>query len=116
MMRTLEMPATPWLHILYTHTPHFARKLGGLMWCANWAVEAAHRQVKDDWQHTPKRGGHEGGSGSARLMLQRHTLRLHLRRVYKPKRQRVKQHSQDFYEKVLQQFRVRFGVAGGAPA
>ena len=106
----LEVPATPWLHILYCHSLHFIRRLGGLRWCANWAVEAAHRQVKVDWQHTPKHGGKLKGSASTRLMLQQDTLRVRLTRVYKPSRARVQHRSKAFYARVLEQFRRQAGL------
>lgn len=107
------MPATTWLHTIYCHSPFFFRRLGGLRWCGNWAVESGHRQVKQDWQKTPKRGGKEGGRGSTRMMLQQDTLRVRLTRVYKPKKPRVQKHSQAFYDRVLEQFRRQAGLPEG---
>lgn len=111
LLRNLEVPATTWLHTIYCHSFFFYKKLNGLKWCGNWAVEAGHRQVKQDWQKTPKRGGKEGGSASTQMMLQQDTLRVRLTRVKAPKRQRVQRHSQAFYNKVLEQFRKQAGLA-----
>lgn len=103
LAEVLELPVTPWTHIFFTHSWWFMDHLGGLKWCANWGLEAAHRWVKSAWQRSTKRGGHPKQRRGVVQMLCR--SQMHQRIVHaqqKVKRRRLPRRNKAHWAKVLQ--------------
>ena len=83
-----------------------------MLWCGNWGLESAHKPVKRHWDKSAKKGGRQGGSGTAAHMLQRAALKIRFAHVAPRKRRRVSKRSAEFWDKVQQRVTQRLQQKG----